>query len=131
MAPELQLPLPAGAPAGALGTVLERSRQLCLQMYEKQLFSEQGAEQAYNSSKLGLSASQQGVYAGRAATCRVGLGHAWGRSHDEQACGQQGRSCLSGMHRNAELFRSPLTQDDVVVAQSCMLVMPLNLSSCN
>ena len=78
MAPELQLPLPAGAPAGALGTVLERSRQLCLQMYEKQLFSEQAAEQAYNNSKLGLSMTQQGVYAGRAAACRRRHGHACG-----------------------------------------------------
>ena len=69
VAPELQLPLPAGAPAGALGMVLERSRQLCLQMYEKQLFSGQAAEQAYDSSKLGLSATQQGVYAGQAAAC--------------------------------------------------------------
>ena len=78
VAPELQLPLPAGVPAGALGTVLERSRQLCLQMYEKKLFSQQAAEQAYSSSKLGLSTTQQGVYAGRAAACRTGLGHAWG-----------------------------------------------------
>ena len=76
VAPKLQLPLPAGVPAGALGTVLERSRQLCLQMYEKKLFSEQAAQQAYNKSKLKLSTMQRGVYAGRAAACRLALGRA-------------------------------------------------------
>ena len=116
---ELQLPLPAGAPVGALGTVLERSRQLCLQMYEKQLFSEQAAEQAYNSSKLGLSATQQGVYAGRAPACKLVLPmHGGPLSHDEQAWRQQGRSCLSHVLRSAELCRSTLAQHGVAPAQA-------------
>ncbi|GAB4823405.1 hypothetical protein N2152v2_010451 [Parachlorella kessleri] len=34
---QLRVPLPPGCPAGALGTVLERSRRLCLLRYEKEL----------------------------------------------------------------------------------------------
>lgn len=37
--PSLAVPLPPGAPGGALGLVLERSRQLCLKTYRKEPFA--------------------------------------------------------------------------------------------
>ncbi len=36
----LVVPIEGGRPGGALGLALERSRRLCLQRYEKELFTE-------------------------------------------------------------------------------------------
>jgi hypothetical protein len=56
--------LPAGAPGGALGTVLERSRALCLLRYEKELFTETSYLDAYARCQVALSPAQLGVFAG-------------------------------------------------------------------
>ena len=38
--PGMGVPLPPSTPPGALGVTLERSKQLCLQMYEKELLTD-------------------------------------------------------------------------------------------
>jgi exosome complex exonuclease RRP6 len=39
----LDVPLPPGVPHNPLGTVLERSRRICLTLYEKEMFTEASA----------------------------------------------------------------------------------------
>ncbi|KAK9816813.1 hypothetical protein WJX72_005334 [[Myrmecia] bisecta] len=58
--------LPAEVAPGALGTVLERSRRLCLQLYEKELFTETSYLDLYNRCRETnpLDAEQLAVFAG-------------------------------------------------------------------
>lgn len=55
--------LPPSSPQGALGATLERSKQLCLQMYEKELFSETSYESA--TAQLVCTSEQLAVFAGK------------------------------------------------------------------
>ncbi len=60
------VPIPEGKPCGALGVVLERSRQISLKQYMKPLFNEQGwrdALQNYRDQPL-LTREQEAVFAG-------------------------------------------------------------------
>lgn len=57
------MPLPAGGPTGALGTALERSRQLTLHMYQKELFTETSYKQSIG--QLALAPEQLAVFAGK------------------------------------------------------------------
>ncbi|KAA6429127.1 MAG: exosome component 10-like [Trebouxia sp. A1-2] len=54
--------LPLNTPLGALGVTLERSKQLCLQMYEKELFTETSHEHAMG--QLVCTPEQLAVFAG-------------------------------------------------------------------
>lgn len=59
----LAVPLPPGAPAGPLGMVLERSRQLCLSSYSKELLAEGSAAETLQRWKVpGLSPQQSAVF---------------------------------------------------------------------
>lgn len=70
--PTCTLPLPdelaavAGGPPGkaALATVLERSRRLCLQRYEKDLRREDSYLRYYQRLEVPLSPAQLAVFAG-------------------------------------------------------------------
>ncbi len=55
--------LPPTTPPGALGVTLERSKQLCLQMYEKELFAETSYENVM--SQLVCTPEQLAVFAGQ------------------------------------------------------------------
>ncbi len=55
--------LPPNTPPGALGVTLERSKQLCLQMYEKELFTETSYENVM--SQLVCTPEQLAVFAGQ------------------------------------------------------------------
>lgn len=57
--------LPASTPLGALGVTLERSKQLCLQVYEKELFSETSYESM--TKQLVCTPEQLAVFAGKLA----------------------------------------------------------------
>ena len=65
MPEHLRVALPAGGPNGALGAVLERSRQLCLSRYEVERFHEAAYLDLYRRSRdLHLSPEQLAVFAG-------------------------------------------------------------------
>lgn len=55
--------LPPNTPPGGLGVTLERSKQLCLQMYEKELFTESSYEDVM--SQLVCTPEQLAVFAGQ------------------------------------------------------------------
>lgn len=55
----LAIPLPNNGPQGALGTALERSRQICLQLYEKELNNESSFMNLYSKSASELFSDQQ------------------------------------------------------------------------
>jgi len=59
----LTVALPSNTPPGALGVTLERSKQLCLQMYEKELFTETSYENVI--SQLVCTPEQLAVFAGQ------------------------------------------------------------------
>lgn len=59
-------PLPISGPQGALGTCLERSRQLCLSLYEKELFTETSYLDLYQRLATPLPPQQLAVFAGGA-----------------------------------------------------------------
>jgi HRDC domain len=63
--PELLLstPLAPNRPQGALGVVLERSRQLCMQLYEKEMFRDDGYREAAERWRLNLTAKQLAIFA--------------------------------------------------------------------
>jgi hypothetical protein len=71
----LLVPLPPGAPGGALGLVLERSRLLCLARYTKEAFSPDAYQQVVAKWGMALSPSQMSVFAAlwewRDRTCRT------------------------------------------------------------
>ena len=67
--PGLAVALPPATPGGALGVTLERSKQLCLQMYEKELFSETSYESM--TGQLVCSAEQLAVFAGERAVLTI------------------------------------------------------------
>ena len=58
--------IPEGKPRGALGTVLELSRQLCLKQYIKPLYTGYSWQDALEGHKdaLTLSKKQRAVFAG-------------------------------------------------------------------
>lgn len=59
--------IPEGKPVGALGTVLERSRQLCLKQYEKPMFNEHAWREVllnFRDVPL-LTKEQEAVFAGK------------------------------------------------------------------
>ena len=60
------VPIPEGKPAGALGTVLERSRQISLKQYEKPTFTKQAWREAlhYFRDMPLLTKQQEAVFAG-------------------------------------------------------------------
>jgi hypothetical protein len=59
----LAVPLPPGTPAGPLGTVLERSRQLCLNSYNMEVLSDSSAGEVLQRWKVaGLSPQQSAVF---------------------------------------------------------------------
>lgn len=61
----LRVALPAGGPEGALGAVLERSRQLCLSRYEVERFHEAAYLDLYRRSRdLHFGPEQLAVFAG-------------------------------------------------------------------
>lgn len=61
----LLVALPTGGPGGALGTVLERSRALCLSRYEVERFHEAAYLDLYRGSRdLHFSPEQLAVFAG-------------------------------------------------------------------
>jgi exosome complex exonuclease RRP6 len=55
----LAIPLPKNGPQGALGTALERSKQICLQLYEKELNNESSFMNLYSKSASELFSDQQ------------------------------------------------------------------------
>lgn len=62
-------------PASCLGVVLERSRLLCLQRYEKDLFTETSYLDAYRRCQERLTRSQLAVFAGATlSACRLHTG---------------------------------------------------------
>ena len=61
--PALDVPIPPGTPPGALGVTLERSKQLCLHMYEKDLFTETSYQTL--TRHLVCSSEQLAVFAGK------------------------------------------------------------------
>lgn len=61
---QLQAELPERGPASCLGVVLERSRLLCLQRYEKELFTETAYLEAYRRCQERLNREQLAVFAG-------------------------------------------------------------------
>lgn len=63
--------LPLNTPLGALGVTLERSKQLCLQMYEKELFTETSHEHAMG--QLVCTPEQLAVFAGQFLPARLNL----------------------------------------------------------
>ena len=81
----LVVEIPAGKPAGALGTVLERSRRLALKRYDVPRFAADDHLEMLSSFRdnQNLSSKQETVFAGKP---RSGHGKAWQR--------QQG-SCLA------------------------------------
>lgn len=61
---QLAIPLPSTGPQGALGTVLERSKQICLQLYEKELHNETSFMTLYSkAASESLSDQQLSVFA--------------------------------------------------------------------
>ena len=62
---QLVLPIPDDKPKGALGTVLERSRQICMKQYIKPLFTEELHLEVLQNlrDKPLLSRKQQAVFA--------------------------------------------------------------------
>lgn len=60
----LQSEVPRRGPASCLGVVLERSRLLCLQRYEKELFSESAYLDYYRRCHGRLTREQLAVFAG-------------------------------------------------------------------
>ncbi len=60
----LQEEVPERGPATCMGVVLERSRLLCLQRYEKELFSETSYLDAYRRCQEPLTREQLAVFAG-------------------------------------------------------------------
>lgn len=62
ISPHLVVDLPMGNPGGALGTVLERSRQLCLQMYEKELLKKDSFMALYDRINKNFNDEQMSVF---------------------------------------------------------------------
>lgn len=60
----LQEEVPERGPASCMGVVLERSRLLCLQRYEKELFTETSYLEAYRRCQERLTREQLAVFAG-------------------------------------------------------------------
>ena len=63
----LAVPIPEDKPKGALGTVLERSRQICMKQYVKPLFTELGHLELLGSLRERplLTHRQEAVFAGK------------------------------------------------------------------
>jgi exosome complex exonuclease RRP6 len=61
---ELRVELPAGAPRGALGTVLERSRRLCLVQYERERLRPDSFMTLYEKTGRVYTDEQLAVFAG-------------------------------------------------------------------
>lgn len=68
---ELRIVLPPGNPGGALGLVLERSRQVCLLLYQKPLFTETMYLEYCTQCQLSLNPEQLAVFAGGASVLSV------------------------------------------------------------
>ena len=62
MAPALEVDLPPSTPPGALGVTFERSKQLCLQMYEKELFTDSSYQNM--TAQLVCTPEQLAAFAG-------------------------------------------------------------------
>ena len=62
---DLRIVLPPGNPGGAVGLVLERSRQVCLSLYQKPLFTETMYLDYCTQCQLSLNPEQMAVFAGR------------------------------------------------------------------
>lgn len=60
----LQAEIPSRGPQNLLGVVLERSRKLCLQQYQKELFTETSYMDAYRKGRERFSREQLAVFAG-------------------------------------------------------------------
>jgi hypothetical protein len=60
----LQAEVPERGPPNLLGIVLERSRALCLQQYEKELFRDDSYLDAYKRCQQRLTREQLAVFAG-------------------------------------------------------------------
>lgn len=60
----LEVEIPEGRPGGALGTVLERSRQLCLTTYEKPLLSDTSYLSDIRKCRQPVGPSAEPRYAG-------------------------------------------------------------------
>ncbi len=60
-----QCDLPASGPATMMSVVLERSRRLCLQQYQKELFTPISYLDAYARMQDRLTRQQLSVYAGK------------------------------------------------------------------
>ena len=80
----LQEDLPEGGPRSCLGAVLERSRRLCLQRYEKELFSEAAWQAAASRCQERLTPEQLAVFAGWAAS----VSSCWLLKYPPPACMQ-------------------------------------------
>lgn len=61
--PALAVALPTSSPQGALGVTMEQSKQLCLQMYEKEMFKETSYENM--TGQLVCTSEQLAVFAGK------------------------------------------------------------------
>ena len=61
--PVLAVALPTSSPQGALGVTMERSKQLCLQMYEKEMFKETSYQNM--TGQLVCTSEQLAVFAGK------------------------------------------------------------------
>ena len=55
--------VPPGTPPGALGVTLERSKQLCLQMYEKELLTDSSYQTM--TAQLVCTPQQLAAFAGK------------------------------------------------------------------
>ena len=76
--PGLGVALPPSTPPGALGVTLERSKQLCLQMYEKELLTDSSIQ-----AMTAGTPQQQAAFAGETLFPRAGggLGGGGGAAH--------------------------------------------------
>ena len=61
--PGMGVTLPPSTPPGALGVTLERSKQLCLQMYEKELFTDSSHQSM--TAQLVCTPEQLAAFAGK------------------------------------------------------------------
>ena len=74
--PALAVDLPTSTPLGALGVTLERSKQLCLQMYEKELFTDSSYQHV--TAQLVCTPEQLAAFAGKRhlrSTCNINAWH--------------------------------------------------------
>lgn len=71
MPPHLAVDLPEHGPSGALGTVLERSRTLCMLQYEREQCREDSFLQAALKLDVVLSGPQLAVFEGEVGLCEV------------------------------------------------------------